>query len=591
MNKSIKFKIISATALIVLITLIFSSSFAYLYFNNLLKNQIIKDNKIKLNQMAKQMEYFTEDILNYSYNIVIDSDIQEFLKKSNKKDIFDKVIYVDKLKTKLSQYVALRHYLHSISIITTNGEVYWNRSPYDEYFKKKLEEEWYKTFKYSTQSTYFSGFHNISDQGSSKTIMSFIIRINEINDPNNLIGELILNIYAEHFLNLVKEASKEYDDFFWVSKDKLFLYRNIDVYSGNMLLTIQDYISKYIKKLKYNDVALEETKKYILCLKQIKNGWIFVTVTDKKNIARQTSFVIYFFLCFILFSLFLIVSIISPIVHNIIKPIHSLVNAMQMVSSGDLDIKLKINSNDEMNVLCNGFNHMVEELKKYINQSVEDEKTRRKIELELLLAQINPHFIYNTLHTVIYLARKSKNYDIVEMVNSLIYTLQDAVKIGEKGMLSTIKSEINLTEHYLVIQKYRYRDRFEIKWEIDESLLDCLVPKTILQPLVENSLLHGIMPKQEKGIIEISIYEDGKVMLICVSDNGVGMEKQTIDKILEGSKEYVLNNKIRSIGIANVNSRIKHIYGDEYGVEIYSEMRKGTKVIVKIPRKHDFYSI
>lgn len=583
MNRSIKFKIISATALIVLITLTFSSSFAYLYFNNLLKNQIIRDNKVKINQMAKQMEYFTEDILNYSYNIIIDSDIQAFLKKSNKKDIFDKVIYIDKLKTKLSQYVALRHYLHSISVITTEGEVYWNRSPYDEYFKTKLEEGWYKNFKDSTQTTYFSEFHSISDQGSSKTVMSFIIRINEIDDPNNLIGELILNIYAEHFLNLVKEASKQYDDFFWMNKDKLFLYRDANVYPGNILMTIENYINKHNKSLKNSDVVLEETKKYILCLRQIKNGWIFVSLTDKKNIARQTSFVIYFFLCFVLLSLFLIVSIMFPIIHNIIKPIHNLVKAMKLVSSGDLDVKLKITSKDEIEVLCNGFNHMVEDLKKYINQSVEDEKIRRKMELELLLAQINPHFIYNTLHTVIYLARKSKNYDIVEMVNSLIYTLQDAVKIGEKGMLSTIKSEINLTEHYLIIQRYRYRDRFEIKWEVDESLLGCLVPKTILQPLVENSLLHGILPKEGKGIIEISIYKKDKIIFMCVSDNGMGMDKQTIDKILSGSSEPALNNKIRSIGLTNVNSRIKYLYGDEYGIEIYSEMKKGTKVIITMP--------
>jgi len=257
---------------------------------------------------------------------------------------------------------------------------------------------------------------------------------------------------------------------------------------------------------------------------------------------------------------------------------------MKQVSLGNMEVSIEVKSNDELKVLGDGFNQMLYKLKANIKKTVAYEKDKRDIELSLLLAQINPHFIYNTLHTVIYMANRTKNQDIVDMVKSFIAVLQDNVRISEEGLMTSLHNELEAVRQYLNIQQYRYNNRFNAVWDIDEQLLDCKIPRTILQPIVENSLLHGILQGSEKGIICIKVEADGENLLITIEDNGIGIEKESIDRIFSGTEDTEHMGKMRSIGMPNVLKRIRYICGEDYGFEIQSEKNKYTRFLIKLPK-------
>jgi len=271
------------------------------------------------------------------------------------------------------------------------------------------------------------------------------------------------------------------------------------------------------------------------------------------------------------------------LIFNFTKPITNLNIAMKAVSEGNLDTEVIIKSGDELETLGIGFNQMVKDLKKYIHESLKNEKAKKEIEYELLISQINPHFIYNTLNTVIYYARKQGNDDIVNLMSSFINILQDAVRINENGVMATLVSEIEIVEHYVKIQKYKYINRFDLIWDVDESLKGKSIPRTLIQPLVENALIHGVLLKEDKGIIKITVKQSEGRLEILVYDNGIGIKKETLDRLTRASSITKSETKMRSIGIPNIIERIRYIYGEGFGVQIESSEGEWTEIKVILP--------
>lgn len=581
MRIGIKSKILLSTGLIVMLTLAASGTFAYFYFNNILEAQIITDNKAKLEQKAMQLEYIIKDIRNYSYNIALDSKIQFYLNNNNDKvNSIDQVFYINEIAEKLSDIVAMRDYIHSVAIKTKYGKVYWNRSPYDNYFSERLNEPWYIKFEKANSNNGFTDAHEIVQKDKSQNVISYVMKFRDSSDYNSSDGELIINIYYEYLENIVKSGSQEYDAYYWLSKDNSILFGQVNRKFSSYL---PDYLNQMGNGSSNEGLSIQKGNGYTVLDKSISNTWNLVLFVTKAEIYQKTKYILFFFILFIIISLALIIIFNLPVIHKIIRPVFGLNKAMKQVAGGNLDVNLSISSKDEMEDLYKGFNSMVRDLKNYIRESEEYEKTKHKMEFDLLLSQINPHFIYNTLHTVIYLAKKQQYSDITNMIQSFIKILQDAIRIGEGGITVPIRQEIDTVKHYALIQQYRYRDRFEIIWQVDEELLDCIIPKTLLQPLVENALLHGILPDNYKGIITIRIYRKANDVIIVVEDNGVGIDSIVIEEIMKGNESPSTADKMRSIGIPNVKGRIEYLYGLDYGMHISSEPGIGTKVEVNVP--------
>ena len=577
---SIRTKIIAGTCLISLLTLVISGTYAYFYFTGLLTDQSIKDDTIKVNQTARQLAYLSDDIRKFAYNIMIDNQIQDFLKKTYYKDVFDEIKNLNKTMGRLGDYISLRDYINSVAIVAPDGNVYWNVAPGDSYFKNKLSEKWYVEYKKSKGDYVFSSRHMIDFSNSQTSVVSFITPLKNIEEPHKIVGELILNIKLDWIKKYIQPEGSDFDGLMWLGFENEVLYYESDIEYETAMIEFSRAIPTEYNGKPY---IREDKEGYMIADSSMENGWRLVSFTSKHRLFDRVGFVFYFFLILIFLSMFFTAAAIFTLILNVTRPITQLSKAMKRVSNGELDTSVQICSGDELEALGNGFNQMVRNLKSYIEKALENEKVKRNMEFGMLISQINPHFIYNTLNSVIYFARKQGNNDIVKLMSSFIKILQDAVKVGEEGAFATLEQEIEIINYYVTIQKFRYLDRFDIIWNVDERLKKCLVPKTLIQPLVENALIHGVLLKDAKGIVKVTVSQCAGTIEIIVEDNGVGMEQNTIDMLLDEKQTVDTSGRIRSIGIPNIRGRIRFLYGDQYGIRIESKLGEWSKITVHLP--------
>jgi two-component system sensor histidine kinase YesM len=583
MKLGIKGKILGITGLVVTISLLLSGTLAYYYFKIIFKEKATKDEINRINQIAQQMEYQIKDIRKHLTGIMITPEIQSFVKKTSYTSVYERLITTRNALSIISNQNFLREFIHSTAIMTRDGSVWYTdmyTMPHD-YFRGKLAENWYQKYLKANEQYYFTDPYNISDAthgAASKRVISCIARLHDIDHPSKIIGRIFLNVFTSHFEKIITLNSTDYDAFFWASRDGALMYQKNKL---KYKLKIKEILASYQDY--QQTIVIDNTKGYFIFNRPLSNGWRLISFTSHQKLYYRICFILYFFLCFTLISLAIIIIIIFPTISRITKPLSDLTAAMEKVSTGDLNTSLRICTGDELETIAVVFNKMVVDLKSYIAKSVDYEKNKRKMEFDLLLSQINPHFIYNILNTVIYLARKQKNFDVVNLVDSFIRVLQDGIKISDGGLNTTIKQEMEIVNHYVRIQQYRYRKRFKLIWDVDNNLLDNLIPKTLIQPLVENALYHGICPKDGRGEITVQIKKEGDDLVITVHDDGVGMEKEMIEKLLNGDRIYTPESQMRSLGLANTHERIRYLYGEKYGIQIESIVHQGTKVIVHLP--------
>lgn len=264
---------------------------------------------------------------------------------------------------------------------------------------------------------------------------------------------------------------------------------------------------------------------------------------------------------------------------SITEPITELSEVTDQVAKGDLSVRSNVDSGGEVGVLSDSLNSMIDKINELLSQVTTEQTRLRKAELELLQSQINPHFLYNTLDTIVWLAEGSDKAKVVSMVESLSEFFRTSLNQG-KDIIS-IKEEIQHVRSYLEIQQVRYQDILEYEIDIPEEMYKYQIPKITIQPLVENALYHGIKNKRRLGKITVTGEVTDKV-IIYVSDNGIGMteerNKEVMDRILGKSPDSEVG-----FGLYNVNERIRLKFGDGYGIDITSKYEEGTVSKVTLP--------
>lgn len=277
------------------------------------------------------------------------------------------------------------------------------------------------------------------------------------------------------------------------------------------------------------------------------------------------------------FGIFIFAFVITT---DILRPVKELNEATEAVSKGDFEVRASVTSRDEFATLAQSFNDMAANMEELLERAKEDERKMRRTDLRLLQEQINPHFLYNTLDTIVWLIEADETQKATEMVVTLSTFFRIVLSKG-KEMIS-IKEEEQHIASYLQIQEVRYHDILEYDIQIDKDLYDYKILKLTLQPIVENALYHGIKYKRAKGFIHIHGEKEGDLIRLTVQDNGVGMSKEELKKVQE-TIEKPCQETEKGFGLANVNERIHMYYGPEYGMKIYSVQEEGTTVEITIP--------
>ncbi len=265
---------------------------------------------------------------------------------------------------------------------------------------------------------------------------------------------------------------------------------------------------------------------------------------------------------------------------SITKPISMLCEKTALVAKGDFTTRTSCENHDELAVLSDSFNDMAMKLEQQVNSIKQEQENLRNMELKLLQAQINPHFLYNTLDTIIWLIEGSKNKEAIDIVVSLSEFFRVAVSKG-RDFISIREEEIHI-KSYLQIQQSRYSDILDYEIIIPEELYQYQILKLTLQPLVENSLYHGIKMLRAKGKITVAGERLDDDLCFRVIDNGIGMEEEELEE-LRRAIEMPGSEQSTGFGLANVNKRIKLNYGNPYGLDIQSKKGEGTVITIKIP--------
>lgn len=356
---------------------------------------------------------------------------------------------------------------------------------------------------------------------------------------------------------------------------------NIIISKNNMIIdkNINDYkqLKNFVKNKKNSDsksMIKIDSENYLVNYQKQKNfNWYIVMFTPHKYIHSDISDIrIEIITIAIIFIL--LVGVMSCLLYFSVKePLYRLLNSMNKVSNGDLAIQINDEYNDEIGLLREDFNYMMGKISELIKQIKLQEVEKRDLEIRMLQAQINPHFLFNTLNSLKWTAIISQNYVISDGLNALAELLRST--IIDKNELINIEDELKNIKNYIVIQKIRYGDSFHIEYLIDNTLLKKKIIKFILQPIIENCIIHGFDTNKEAQKIILSIQKVHVNIEIIIEDNGKGFDLEEVFK----------DNKLSGIGWNNVDERIKLIFGDNYGCKIKSILNKGTIVNIIIPNR------
>lgn len=314
--------------------------------------------------------------------------------------------------------------------------------------------------------------------------------------------------------------------------------------------------------------------------KSDKTGWTIVGATYGKELLEGEGRVRSIYILATMILLIGVIIISGFISREITKPIRNLTHSMALVEKGQFNMaSVDITTNNELGSLTESFNSMTERIDSLMKANVQEQRAKRKSELRALQAQINPHFLYNTLDSIIWMSEAGRNEEVVLMTSALAKLFRQSISNEKEEVL--IREEIDYVKNYLVIQKMRYKDKLDYDFEIDSDILNVNIIKFALQPLVENAIYHGLKYKDSKGSILIKGYSRGEDVFLQVIDDGIGMKREQVEHIFD-DKEH--SHKTNGVGVNNVKNRLNLYYGKGYGLFFTSEEDKGTIATIVIPR-------
>ena len=261
------------------------------------------------------------------------------------------------------------------------------------------------------------------------------------------------------------------------------------------------------------------------------------------------------------------------------EPMMKMMRTMKLVERGDFSVRTEIMSRDEVGQLGESLNNMIGEMEFLIDRLIKEERYKREIELEALHAQINPHFLYNTLNTIKWMAKIQGNVSVSKAITALVKLLRTSTNLGRD--LITINEEIEYVKNYMVIQRLRFNDSVKINYQLHEEVGDFLIPKLILQPIVENAIIYGAVENEQDITITIKAEIIGSDIAISVEDDGPGIEADILEQIFKTKNN---RHRFSKVGLNNVNQRIKLYCGNQYQLEIKTVVGIGTTVIVRVPK-------
>lgn len=583
-NLSIRNKLIILFIIISIIPFIALGLVIGVTVEKILGEQATKNTYQLIDQVNATFESYITNLQNVSYLISLDTEVNSFFNGMNKEEQRIREDY--SIRQKMQGFTSLYPEIAGIFLINKQGE-YISNELFAQSDADLTKEEWYE------KAVENKGIFKIIGKPKNRNIISQInYKDNEvvtvvraildretqevtgvilIDLKIRVLGEAMNNIRLglSGYLMLVDEEGQE----LYSTNNKRSIPIPQEVLKGEEYGAYQKEIGKEKMEFIYQKTPFTQ--------------WTTVGVFYVEESVAEVREIKFYLMSFVFFLCLVGVTASYYFSHSISNPITGLMSLMKRVENGNMKIQYKEQRKDEIGKLGQTFNHMISKINSLITLNELQEKQKREAELRSLQAHIKPHFLYNTLDTINWMARKHGAKDVAEVVSSLSSLFRIGLSKGKDIIL--VKEEIKHIESYLRIQKARYQEKLNYEIVVDPSIEEVKILKLVLQPIVENAIYHGIKERKGAGYIKIDIKEQDDSLYLMVSDDGKGISKENVYLLKEKLHTLTILDKKEKesidfgYGMMNVQARIKLTYGKGYGITLESNADKGTVVTIKLP--------
>lgn len=535
-----------------------------------------------IQQMNQNIDSYIDYMENTSYLVSSNEDVQKYL--------FGDTADPEARDRILSQFETIldsRSDILNLGIIAENGRMLINNGQHLTNQDLDIHsQEWYTNALEGRESVYLTSSHVqhiISGERPWVITLSRGIRNKEMGTGQEKEGVFFIDLNYSAISKLCDQSMVGNQGYaFIVDADGNIVYHpqqqqlynelqteNIDLVmnAGSDIVTWGDGINKKMYSISRSE----------------KTGWTVVDCVRVEELLRRSNEAqsIYVLVAMGLMAVALFFS--RFVAKSITLPIQRLCDSMERVQEGDFSVSdIVVDSENEIGSLTKSFNVMTQRIHELMAQNIREQEAKRKSELKALQSQINPHFLYNTLDSIIWMAEGKKNEEVVLMTASLARLLRQS--ISNEDELVSIGQEIEYARGYLTIQKMRYKDKLEFRIEVEPSILNIRLIKLVLQPVIENAIYHGLKYKESRGLLLVKGFMKNGNAVLQVIDDGVGMDQETLDHIYERHKVDYHSN---GVGIYNVQKRLQLYYGNEYGIVYESKPGEGTTATITIPGQQE----
>jgi two-component system, sensor histidine kinase YesM len=556
-------------------------SFLFLGVKQLMMDQIGQSRLDVLKQISERSNTIKNSTITISNLYRYDEEVQRCLSENglSEEEMEQAGRYLDGVKENYDRVFHDVGVAYDVVILGDNGFRYASRGR-DHYDFDGLESQlWYKrSYDAENDIVFISSFREKFDLSSREERYVFAAFRRVAGTDGRETGTILVNVDEKYLEDLYGTAEDRSNLYIFDKKGNIVSSREKSLLGKNFIGV--DNFRRLYGENEYH-IIKKLGQDYLLSnYYDPQTGWTIVEEMPCAVILQPLNQALVLLLAIVSGCLLAGTGAACYMSERISKPILKLCRLMDRVKQGDFDVISDIRGYEEVNQLKDSFNEMAAEIKKLLEDIRDNEMQKRKSEMDFLRAQINPHFLYNTLFSIQCMIELKKNDQAVLMMAAFTDLLKKTLSVDTDFI--TLKEEFESTEKYLVLQQIRYGDKIHYECEMGAETEQCLVPALIIQPIVENAIFHGIEAKEEAGLIIVESVVSEGALLITVSDDGVGLDEKELARMTAqfGEREYQSG---RSIGILNVLNRIKINFGEEYGLTVESEPGIGTSVTMRLP--------
>jgi len=565
---SLQYKILFFTVILVLIPLLAVGILSYVKSSEIIRQKVSVSDLNTVTQIGQNIEFMFEYFHDTSLFVMQSGEVRQFLRMNIEADpgaYNGQKVITEQLLTNLPN---MKAFVQSIQLQGINGSRLNVRGAVRPLqpeqiagiLGRKGEPVWYLN-------------EIVLGNGAKKNVISYERAIKDINNISVTLGVLQMNMDLDAVRSLFESRQTGGTDHFYLldEHDDVVASTDGNRISGSLSEMIGDRTG-IVQQQGYTELTIDRTP-YLLTYDTIEPlGWRILHVVPAQALLKENQVIPQIIVVTAIISFFVCAGMAYLFSRRMILPIRKLRRLMSQVDGEDFNVRITVSGNDEIAQLGQSFNTMLERLREMIREVYTAQLHKKEAELKAFQAQINPHFLYNTLDTIYWMSRMEKAFETSELVQALSKLFRLSLNSGKE--LTTVRAEVEHLRHYVTIQQKRYEDSIDFQIEVEEEALDCQTVKLVIQPFVENAIVHGIEKKGESGVIRVDIKREDEGLVYYISDTGYGADLEEVYRLMRESGD---DNK--GFAVKNINDRIQLHFGKTYGVE-FSNGREGT--IVKV---------